>query len=283
MSERKATLLPRGPKPSCPHTLFLSVRDSWMDCLHFLLLFPVLSWRAPRTNCIHSWFPFRRSSWMSCLHFLFFSLRGARTHPLCLLCLGGSATDLHGLAEGPSGFRTMPLSSTVGSPGPAAGRQINGLCAAHLGSSGLRTAPLSSTVGSPGPAAGRQISGLCTAHLGSSGLRTAPLSSTVGSPGPAASRQIIGFCVAGLQTTYSYVTGLLIACSYDRLLIAGSAGDVCLNAGSARDSFRAVCLNSGSAMNNKDSSYLQTSSFRTSSPHIGPLKNLIMTTSFSGC
>ncbi|KAK5623804.1 hypothetical protein CRENBAI_005004 [Crenichthys baileyi] len=42
--------------------------------------------------------------------------------------------DLHGLAEGPSG-----------------------LCTDRLGSSGFHTAPLLSTVGSPGPAAGRQI------------------------------------------------------------------------------------------------------------------------------
>ncbi|MEQ2232855.1 hypothetical protein ILYODFUR_015710, partial [Ilyodon furcidens] len=107
----------RGPKPSRPHTLFLSLRGLWMDCLHFLLLF-------------------RRSSWRTCLHFLFLSLRSARTHPLCMLCLSGSATDLHSLTEGPSG-----------------------LCTDRLGSSGFRTAPLSSTMGSPGPAAGRQIIG----------------------------------------------------------------------------------------------------------------------------
>ncbi|KAK5599485.1 hypothetical protein CRENBAI_020545 [Crenichthys baileyi] len=121
-------LFRRGPKPSHPHTLLLSVWGSWMDCLHSLLLllflFPVLSWRAPRTNCLHPWFPFRRSSWRTCLYFLFLSLRGTRTHPL--LCLGGSAADLQGLAEGPSCLRTAPLSSTVGSPGPAAGRQIIG-------------------------------------------------------------------------------------------------------------------------------------------------------------
>ncbi|KAK5612420.1 hypothetical protein CRENBAI_007048 [Crenichthys baileyi] len=94
----------RGPKPSRPHTLFLSVRGSWTDFIHFLLLFPVLSWTAPRTNCLHPWFPFWRSSWTSCLHFLFLSLRGARMHFLHLLCLGRSAADLHGFAEGPSGF-----------------------------------------------------------------------------------------------------------------------------------------------------------------------------------
>ncbi|MED6257028.1 hypothetical protein ATANTOWER_007118 [Ataeniobius toweri] len=116
------------------HTLFLSVRGSWTDCLHFLLLFLVLSWRTPRTNCLHPWFPFRRTPWTSCLHFLFLSLRGARAHLICLLCLGGSAADLHGLAKGPSG-----------------------LCTAHLGSSSFCTTPLSSTLGSPGPAAGLQI------------------------------------------------------------------------------------------------------------------------------
>ncbi|MED6245700.1 hypothetical protein ATANTOWER_006804 [Ataeniobius toweri] len=121
-----------GSQASHPHTLFLSVRGFWMDCLHSLLLFPVLSWRAPRTNCLHPWFPFRRSSWRTCLHFLFLSLRGVRTHPLHLLCLGGSAADLHGLAEGPSGLRTSPLSSTVGSPGPAAGRQIIGFYVAAM-------------------------------------------------------------------------------------------------------------------------------------------------------
>ncbi|KAK5623058.1 hypothetical protein CRENBAI_020559 [Crenichthys baileyi] len=35
-------------------------------------------------------------------------------------------TDLLGLSESPRGLRTAPLSSTVGSPGPAAGRQIIG-------------------------------------------------------------------------------------------------------------------------------------------------------------
>ncbi|MEQ2225879.1 hypothetical protein ILYODFUR_022077 [Ilyodon furcidens] len=103
-----------------------------MDCLHFLLLFPVLSWRSPRTNCLHPWFPFRRGSWRICLHFLFLSLRGARTHHLRPLCLSGSAADLHGLTEGPSGLRTVPLSSTVGSPGPAAGCQIISSCVADL-------------------------------------------------------------------------------------------------------------------------------------------------------
>ncbi|KAK5620851.1 hypothetical protein CRENBAI_017810 [Crenichthys baileyi] len=51
---------------------------------------------------------------------------GARTHPLHLLCLVGSAADLHGFAEGPSGLRNAPLSSTVGSLGPTVGRQIIG-------------------------------------------------------------------------------------------------------------------------------------------------------------
>ncbi|KAK5622658.1 hypothetical protein CRENBAI_026700, partial [Crenichthys baileyi] len=64
---------------------------------------------------------------MNCLHtpilFLVLYLRGARTHPLRLLCL---AEGLHALAEGPSGLHTAPLSSTVGSPGPAAGHQIIG-------------------------------------------------------------------------------------------------------------------------------------------------------------
>ncbi|KAK5601521.1 hypothetical protein CRENBAI_024727 [Crenichthys baileyi] len=92
-------LFRRGPKPSRPHTLFLS-------------------WRAPRMNCLHPWFQFRRSSWRTCLHFLFLSLREARTHPFRLLCLH--------LAEGPSGLRNAPLSSTMGSPGPAAGCQIIG-------------------------------------------------------------------------------------------------------------------------------------------------------------
>ncbi|MED6267877.1 hypothetical protein CHARACLAT_016539, partial [Characodon lateralis] len=116
-------LFRRGPKPSQPHTLFLSMRGSWMDCLHSLLLFPVLSRRAPRTNCLPPWFPFRRSSWRTCLHFLFLSLRGVRTHPLRLLCLVG---DLQGLAEGPSSLCTTPLSSAVGSPGPATGCQFIG-------------------------------------------------------------------------------------------------------------------------------------------------------------
>ncbi|KAK5605495.1 hypothetical protein CRENBAI_011523 [Crenichthys baileyi] len=96
--------VPEGPKPNQPHTLFLSVRGSWMDYLHFLLHFLVLSWRAPRT------------------------------HPLCMLCLGGSVADRHCLGEGPSSSAPItwvpavsaPLSSTVGSPGPAAGRQIIG-------------------------------------------------------------------------------------------------------------------------------------------------------------
>ncbi|KAK5606269.1 hypothetical protein CRENBAI_024234 [Crenichthys baileyi] len=35
---------------------------------------------------------------------LFLPLRGARTHPLHLVCLAGSATDLHGLGKGYSGF-----------------------------------------------------------------------------------------------------------------------------------------------------------------------------------
>ncbi|KAK5620556.1 hypothetical protein CRENBAI_022285 [Crenichthys baileyi] len=70
---------------------------------------------------------------------------GARTYPLRLLCLGGSATELHGLAKGPSG-----------------------LCTALLGSSSFRTVPLSSTMGSPGPAAGRQVIGSYYASLLSS-------------------------------------------------------------------------------------------------------------------
>ncbi|MED6258935.1 hypothetical protein ATANTOWER_014554 [Ataeniobius toweri] len=45
-----------------------------------------------------------------------------------MLGLGSSAADLHGLTEDPSGlctdFRTVPLNSTVGSPGPAVGHQI---------------------------------------------------------------------------------------------------------------------------------------------------------------
>ncbi|MED6234082.1 hypothetical protein ATANTOWER_021863 [Ataeniobius toweri] len=135
-------LFRKGPKPSRPHTLFLSVRGSWTDCLQFLLLFPVLSWRAPRTNCLYPWFPLRRSSWTSCLHFLFLSLRGARTHFLRLLCLGGSAADLHSLAKGPSG-----------------------LCNARLGSSDFRIAPLSYTVGSPGPAASHQTASSCVTIL----------------------------------------------------------------------------------------------------------------------
>ncbi|KAK5603514.1 hypothetical protein CRENBAI_006003, partial [Crenichthys baileyi] len=111
-----------------------------------------------------------------------------RTHPLCMLFLGGSAADLHGLATGPSG-----------------------LCTDRLGSRGFHTAPLRSTVGSPGPTAGRQISSHCTACLGSSGFRTAPLSSTVGSPGPATGRLFV----------FSYVAGLLIAGSARDCLRAG--------------------------------------------------------------
>ncbi|MEQ2309435.1 hypothetical protein AMECASPLE_038649 [Ameca splendens] len=57
-------------------------------------------------------------------HTLFLSMRGARMHPLRLLCLGGSVANLHSLTEGPSDLCTAPLSSTVGSPGHAAGRQI---------------------------------------------------------------------------------------------------------------------------------------------------------------
>ncbi|MEQ2297185.1 hypothetical protein AMECASPLE_032247 [Ameca splendens] len=148
----------RGPKPSRPHTLFLSVRGLWMDCLHFLLLFPVLSWRAQGTNCLRPWFPFRRSLSSSCLHFLSLSLRGVRTHPLHLLCLSGSAADLHGLAEGPSGLRTVPLSSTMGSPGPAASRQIIGsYIAGRLNSGsagdGLRAVRLNSCLPSEAPSA----------------------------------------------------------------------------------------------------------------------------------
>ncbi|MED6239931.1 hypothetical protein ATANTOWER_013335 [Ataeniobius toweri] len=104
--------VPEGSQTSHPHTLFLSVRGSWMDCLHFLLLFLVLSWRAPRRNCLHPWFLFRRSSWRTCLHFLFLSLRSGRTHPLCMLGLAGSAAYLHGLAEGPSGLCTDRLASS---------------------------------------------------------------------------------------------------------------------------------------------------------------------------
>ncbi|KAK5606727.1 hypothetical protein CRENBAI_016712 [Crenichthys baileyi] len=153
-------LFRRGPKPSRPHTLFLSVRGSWMDCLHFLLLFPVLSWRAPRTNCLHSWFPFRRSLWRTCLPFLFLSLRSARTQPLCMLCHGGSAADLYGLTEGPSGLRTAPLSSTVGSPGPATGRQIIGSYVADL----LITCPY--------------VAGLLIARSAQDGLSTASVASS---------------------------------------------------------------------------------------------------------
>ncbi|MEQ2226651.1 hypothetical protein ILYODFUR_029505 [Ilyodon furcidens] len=136
--------VPKGSRAEPPTHSFqsFSVRGSWMDCLHFLLLLLVLSWRASRTNCLHPWLQFRRSSWRTCLHFLFLSLRSARMHPLCMLGLGGSAADLRGLTEGPSG-----------------------LCTDHLGSSGFRTAPLSSTVGSPGPAAGCQFIGSYIASL----------------------------------------------------------------------------------------------------------------------
>ncbi|MEQ2309760.1 hypothetical protein AMECASPLE_001913 [Ameca splendens] len=68
-----------------------------------------------------------------------------------MLCLGGSAADLHSLTKGPSS-----------------------LCTDCLGSSGFRTAPLISTVGSPGPAAGRLIvfsyvAGLLIARLAGDG------------------------------------------------------------------------------------------------------------------
>ncbi|KAK5602720.1 hypothetical protein CRENBAI_002502 [Crenichthys baileyi] len=133
------------------HTPILSLvlfqRGSWMNRLHIPILFLILSWRAPRMNCLHPWFPFRRSSLRTCFRFLFLSLRSARTHPLCMLSLGASATDLYGLTEVPSG-----------------------LCTDHLGSSGLRTAPLSYTLGSPGPAACHQIidsyiSGLLSSYV----------------------------------------------------------------------------------------------------------------------
>ncbi|MED6259344.1 hypothetical protein ATANTOWER_021271 [Ataeniobius toweri] len=104
--------------------LVLFQRVSWMNHLHTPILFLVLFQRGPKP----------RSSWRTCLHFLFLSLRSARTHPLCMLGLGGSAADLNALAEGPSG-----------------------LCTDRLGSSGFRTAAQSFTVGSPGPAAGCQI------------------------------------------------------------------------------------------------------------------------------
>ncbi|MEQ2297958.1 hypothetical protein AMECASPLE_000157 [Ameca splendens] len=96
---------------------------SWMNRLHTPILFLILLRRCPKPSRPHTLFLSVRGSWMDCLHSLFLSLRGARTHPLRLLCF---AEGLHGLAEGPSGLRTAPLSSTVGSPGPAAGRQIIG-------------------------------------------------------------------------------------------------------------------------------------------------------------
>ncbi|KAK5609419.1 hypothetical protein CRENBAI_009575 [Crenichthys baileyi] len=206
-----------GPKSSRPHTLFLSVRGSWMDCLHFLLLFLVLSWRAPRTNCLHPWFPFRRSSWRTCLHFLFLSLRSARTHPLCMLGLGGSAADLHSLTEGPSG-----------------------LCTDHLGSSGFRTVPLSFTVGSPGPAAGRQIIGSYVAGLLSSYVTGLLI----------ACPYVAGLLIAGSTGDSLLIVGSAGDGHRASRLNSGSARDGLqasrLNSGSAGDGLRAGRLNSGS-------------------------------------
>ncbi|KAK5608697.1 hypothetical protein CRENBAI_021661 [Crenichthys baileyi] len=130
--------VPEGSQAK-PPSHFVPVREGLVDGLPPLpapVPGPVL------TNCLHPWFPFRRSSWRTCLHFLFLSMRGARTHPPCLLCLGGSAADLHGLARGPSG-----------------------LCTIRLGSSGLCTMSLSATVGSPGHAAGLLIPCLYVAGL----------------------------------------------------------------------------------------------------------------------
>ncbi|MEQ2202600.1 hypothetical protein XENOCAPTIV_008157 [Xenoophorus captivus] len=83
---------------------------------------------------------------------------GARMHPLCLLCLGGSAADLHGLAKGPSGLRTAPLSSTVGSPGHAAGCQIISSYVASLLSSYVADMHIAGSAGD-GLRAGRLNSG----------------------------------------------------------------------------------------------------------------------------
>ncbi|MEQ2316753.1 hypothetical protein AMECASPLE_035800 [Ameca splendens] len=199
---------------------------SWMNHLHTPILFLVLFRRGPKLSRPHTLFLSVRSLWRACLHFLFLSLRSARTHPLCMLGLGSSAADLHSLAKGPSS-----------------------LCTDRLGSSGFRTAPLSSTVGSPGPATAHQISSLCTARLGSSGLRTGPPSSTVGSPDPAAGRQIISSYVVGLLS--SYITGLLIAGSAGD----GHWADR-LNSGSAGDGFLASLLYSGSATNSLQAGHL---------------------------
>ncbi|KAK5600178.1 Calcium-activated potassium channel subunit alpha-1 [Crenichthys baileyi] len=134
-------LFQRSPKPSRPHTLFLSVRGSWIDCLHFLLLFLVLFCRAPRTNCLHSWFLFLPPPHPDPVSGPVPEGFMDEPPPLPAPILEGSEDELPpSLVPVPEefvdelsplpvpvpegGFRTAPLSSTMGSPGPATGRQI---------------------------------------------------------------------------------------------------------------------------------------------------------------
>ncbi|KAK5606238.1 hypothetical protein CRENBAI_024703 [Crenichthys baileyi] len=110
---------------------------------------------------------------------------------------------------------------------------------------------------------------------------------------------IIGSYVTGLLN--SYVASLLIACTYvASLLFAGSARAGRLHSGSVGDGLRAGRLNSCPPSEDPSAhpgrifvlflfcgrlgsaSYLQTSSFRSSSPHIGPTRNPNMTDSGSG-
>ncbi|MED6287648.1 hypothetical protein CHARACLAT_018441, partial [Characodon lateralis] len=108
-------LFRRGPKVSRPHTLFLSVKGLWMDCLHSLHLFLVLSWRAPRTNCLHPWFPFRSSSWRTpSLHAVPQRLRRRSPRP---------RQRSHRLPRFQR-FQHRASELHLGSPGPTAGCQI---------------------------------------------------------------------------------------------------------------------------------------------------------------
>ncbi|MEQ2169093.1 hypothetical protein GOODEAATRI_021280 [Goodea atripinnis] len=224
-----------------------------MNRLHTPILFLVL---------------FQRGSWMNRLHtpilFLVLFWRRSwmkRTHPPRLLCLSSSATELHSLAKGPSGLRTATLSSTAGSPSPSdhwllrhrpaqllcrqpADRRI---CPGRppelwICRKGLRAGRLNSGSARDGLQAGRLNSGSAGERLRASRLNS-------GSVGDALRAGRLNSCPP--SEAPSAHPGRM----YVLFLFCGRLGSA---------------------------SYLQTSSFRSSSPHIGPTRNPNMTDSGSG-
>ncbi|KAK5608095.1 hypothetical protein CRENBAI_004503 [Crenichthys baileyi] len=170
-----------------------------------------------------------------------------------LQCLTGSGANLHGLTEGPSGLRTAPLSSTMGSPGPTVSRQI----------------------------IGSYITGLLSTYV--TGLLSTYVASLLITCPYVANPLIAGLARDGPLIAGSAGDGLWPGC-----LNSGSAGDGlgagCLNSGSAGDGLRASRLNSGSAGDGLGAGCLKSGSAvdglragRLNSWYIGPTETHIMT------